>query len=144
MVKRLRRRPLTAESGVRFPMGVPKKQVLHGLVFLFSWGIALFVCATLLHEPQNTGVAFRYMSELTRYTITFTMFSTIPIGVPKKTSPLWACFLFLMGELHTLCAWLCHTNPRTLKTHNVITICKLFIFIFMKWGNLIVNCWGLV
>ena len=33
MVKRLRRRPLTAESGVRFPMGVPKKTSPLGLVF---------------------------------------------------------------------------------------------------------------
>ena len=34
MVKRLRRRPLTAESGVRVPLGVPKKQTHKSCVFL--------------------------------------------------------------------------------------------------------------
>ena len=36
MVKRLRRRPLTAETGVRFPMGLPKKDKLACQVCLFS------------------------------------------------------------------------------------------------------------
>ena len=35
MVKRLRRRPLTAETGVRFPMGLPKKDKLACQVCLF-------------------------------------------------------------------------------------------------------------
>ena len=33
MVKRLRRRPLTAESGVRFPMRVPKPSVIRRLFY---------------------------------------------------------------------------------------------------------------
>ena len=37
MVKRLRRRPLTAESGVRFSLGVPKNnQAIFGLVVFYS------------------------------------------------------------------------------------------------------------
>ena len=36
MVKRLRRRPLTAKTGVRFPMGLPKKK--DGFIpFFFFW-----------------------------------------------------------------------------------------------------------
>ena len=37
MVKRLRRRPLTAESGVRFPLGLPKRSeqaYLFDMLFL--------------------------------------------------------------------------------------------------------------
>ena len=34
MVKRLRRRPLTAESRVRFPMGVPNKNLTICQIFL--------------------------------------------------------------------------------------------------------------
>ncbi len=37
MVKRLRRRPLTAETGVRFPMGLPKKHTtISSCVFCFT------------------------------------------------------------------------------------------------------------
>ncbi len=66
--------------------GTNENKSFTGLFFFFSWGIAHFVCVALLHEPQNTGVAFRYMSELTRYTISLTTFSTIPMGVPKNKS----------------------------------------------------------
>ena len=37
MVKRLRRRPLTAETGVRFPMGLPSEKAYHkGMPFRLS------------------------------------------------------------------------------------------------------------
>ena len=37
MVKRLRRRPLTAKSGVRVPLGLPKKESrFYGFLFSFS------------------------------------------------------------------------------------------------------------
>ena len=40
MVKRLRRSPLTAETGVRFPVGVPKQKdgfFNHPFVLLSTW-----------------------------------------------------------------------------------------------------------
>ena len=43
MVKRLRRRPLTAESGVRFPMGVPEKDKSFMACFF------IYLCLNLLH-----------------------------------------------------------------------------------------------
>ena len=39
MVKRLRRRPLTAKTGVRFPMGLPKKK--DGFIPFFFFGLPL-------------------------------------------------------------------------------------------------------
>ena len=56
MVKRLRRRPLTAESGVRFPMGVPIKAscgfFYFGDVELKNHGIELSV------KKNNAGSLF--------------------------------------------------------------------------------------
>ena len=59
MVKRLRRRPLTAESGVRFPMRVPNKKgstsVLHFLFFP-STGYQTkrqHICVAFLFFPQQ-------------------------------------------------------------------------------------------
>ena len=48
------------------------------LNYLPPWLIAHFVCATLLPEPQNTGLTLHYMSKLTRFAI-----SRFPMGVPK-------------------------------------------------------------
>ena len=36
MVKRLRRSPLKAESGVRFSVGLPKQNTTHRVVFCFG------------------------------------------------------------------------------------------------------------
>ena len=51
MVKRSRRRPLTAESRVRFPMGVPKKALALASTFFYphrEYAMKpLFHCSTL-------------------------------------------------------------------------------------------------
>ena len=158
MVKRLRRRPLTAESGVRFPMGVPQKQVQLGLVSILPrWGIAHSVCATVLHEPQNTGVAFRLVCKHTHYTITFTSFSTIPIlGVPKKHST-WVFFHFSfficpMGN-GTLCVRNCvartpeHWRSMRLNKQDYCTDYVFCCFQVEVWQLLIqnpTNSWKIV
>ena len=72
-----------------------------------------FTHATLLHEPQKSGLAFRYMSKLTRSTITLTSFSTIPMGVPKNPTQMCGIFPF-HGELCVSRMQLCCTNPRNL------------------------------
>ncbi len=64
MVKRLRRSPLTAESGVRFPLGSPKKK-LHFCSFLSKlkkrrFDACFFFLAT---KRKRTSLAFcRYSS----------------------------------------------------------------------------------
>ena len=65
MVKRLRRRPLTAESGVRFPMRVPKKAA-KAAFFLYLTGV----------PKKAAKAAFLFTST----------------GVPKKAAE--AAFLF--------------------------------------------------
>ena len=47
MVKRLRRHPLTVESGVRFPIGLPRKESTT-LVFSF------------FYQKENLSVGFPY------------------------------------------------------------------------------------
>ena len=42
MVKRLRRRPLTAETGVRFPMGLPKEAAQKNFARLLSYKLHVF------------------------------------------------------------------------------------------------------
>ena len=115
MVKRLRRRPLTAESGVRFPMGVPK--ILHKCVgFSFTPRLIVrYTHATTLHEPQNTGLALHYVSELTCSAITLTMFTTIPHGGtnenPNRTHRLGLFFVLFQNykcsKSNFLCIYSC-------------------------------------
>ena len=174
MVKRLRRRPLTAESGVRFPMGVPKTSPLwacfsfyHGELHTlcaqlrctnprtlgwrstmqvnlfvsllrslcslrFPWGyqktctfvwVFLFprgaLCvdthATLLHEPQNTGLTLIYASKLARFTIPSLCSLRFPMGVPKNKS-YTGLFFYTLGNC-TLCVrnWFCLKNCLTIE-----------------------------
>ena len=65
---------------------------LHKLVQVFTyyflvlnysppWLIAHYVCATLLPEPQNTGLTLHYVSRLTRFAI-----SRFPMGYQKNKS----------------------------------------------------------
>lgn len=49
MVKRLRRSPLTAESGVRFPLGSPKKEIIR-LFELFFFFVFLFFSFFTFHS----------------------------------------------------------------------------------------------
>ena len=111
---------------------------------LIPWGICTpCVRGFATRTPEHwAGVSLYEWTHSLHYYVHYVLYDSH--GGTKKTSPSRACFSFSHGELHTLCAQPCCTNPRTLKTHNVITLCKLFIFIFRKWGNLIVNCWGLV
>ena len=138
MVKRLRRRPLTAESGVRFPMGVPKKSytiVWDFYLFLlasFTWGIAHFVCVALPHEPQNTGLAFHSASKLARFTITLTLFSTIPHGGTKKSCTIvWDFYLFLLASF-TRCLSLC-IGYSSIYHKKIGGAGGLLRFVFGKW-----------
>ena len=77
MVKRLRRRPLTAESGVRFPMGLPTKSTILVLFSLLNLGNrtpwfdpcragradALPACRSLCSLAKNTPLGcFLYAS----------------------------------------------------------------------------------
>ena len=55
-----------------------------GIFFYPRGALCVSTHATMLHEPQNTGLAFHYMSKLTRSTITLTLFSTIPHGGTNK------------------------------------------------------------
>ena len=57
MVKRLRRRPLTAESGVRFPMRVPKETgTAMCLFFVYSaWGICAQAQLPTTRQRRLTG-----------------------------------------------------------------------------------------
>ena len=86
--------------------GTRKRQVIYGLFFylfmlksLAHGELCVITHATMLHEPQNTGLAFRYMSKLTRYTITLTMFTTIPMGVPKNPTRLCGIFTYSFSLL---------------------------------------------
>ena len=81
MVKRLRRRPLTAESGVRFPMRVPKKAA-EAAFFFTSTGYQKRQ-QRLLFLFTSTGVPKRQQKLLFLFTST---------GVPKKAAK--AAFLF--------------------------------------------------
>ena len=73
MVKRLRRSPLTAESGVRFPLGSPKKK-LHFCSFLSKlkkrrFDACFFFLAT---KRKRTSLAFcRYSSSEVFYSKCF-------------------------------------------------------------------------
>ena len=73
---------------------------LHNLVQVFTYYffiltysppclIAHCVCATLLPEPQNTGLTLHYVSKLTRFAI-----SRFPMGVPKNNKSFGACFFY--------------------------------------------------
>ena len=42
------------------------------------------------------------------------IWGSIPHGGTKKKNKSSDLFFSFHGELHTACAWLCHTNPRTL------------------------------
>ena len=59
MVKRLRRRPLTAETGVRFPMGLPKKHTtISSCVFCFTSDRVLHIALQAGILAQRGGVFF--------------------------------------------------------------------------------------
>lgn len=60
MVKRSRRRPLTAESRVRFPMGVPKKALALASAFVLPpQGICNETFVSLLHATRGEPVESR-------------------------------------------------------------------------------------
>ena len=92
--------------------------ILHSS--FIPWGIAHSVCATMLHEPQKSGLAFRYMSKHTRSTITLTSFSTIPVGVPKRTLIMSVFSFFILhssftlwGIAHCVCATMLHEPQKS-------------------------------
>ena len=116
MVKRLRRRPLTAESGVRFPMRVPKKAA-EAAFFFTSTGVpkkaaeaAFFIClnrgtkkgsrSCFFYLPQQ-GYQKRQQKLLFLFTSTGVpkrqqklLFLFTSTGVPKKAAEA-AFFLYL-------------------------------------------------
>ena len=64
------------------------------------------MCATLLLEPQNTGLTLHYVSKLIRFAI-----SRFPMGVPKKTSPLGLVFFIRCLQRHVINACVvCNCN----------------------------------
>jgi hypothetical protein len=81
--------------------------------FSFPWGIMRFTHATLLHEPQNTGLALHYASELARfrYYVHYVHYDSHGGTNENKSKGL---FFYFHGELQTMCAQLRCTNPRTL------------------------------
>ena len=82
MVKRSRRRPLTAESGVRFPLGVPKNNKAYfGFIFLLPGVCALHTVApatnrTVLARLLNASIP------LSRYMVFDHI--DVPLGSTKK------------------------------------------------------------
>ena len=79
--------------------------------------IAHSVCATLLPEPQNTGLALHYVSKLTRF-----RYFTIPHGGTKKALVLSAFSFFI---LHFSFTPMSHC---TLCVHNFCAIIVSFNF----------------
>ena len=89
---------------------------LHNLVQVFTyyflvlnysppWLIAHFVCATLLPEPQNTGLTLHYVSKLTRFAI-----SRFPMGYQKNKS-FGTCFFIRCLQRHVINACVvCNSN----------------------------------
>ncbi len=61
MVKRLRRRPLTAESGVRVPLGVPKKYKAFCLVFLCLPGESARALGVRIAHTRTVLACARYI-----------------------------------------------------------------------------------
>ena len=104
------------------PHGGTKKSYTSVWDFFLPNG-ALCVIRTQLRctNPRTSGLAFRYMSKLTRSTITFTTFSTIPHGGTKN--PTQACGIFLPnGELCVVRTQLCCTNPRNWAGARILKI----------------------
>ena len=82
------------------PHGGTKKSYTNVWDFLLPQGaLCVSTHATMLHEPQNTGLAFHYVNKLTRSTITFTLFTTIPHGGTKNPTPMCGIFFYPKGAL---------------------------------------------
>ena len=100
MVKRSRRRPLTAESRVRFPMGVPKKALALASAFVLPpQGICNETFVSLLHamrgEPVESRLTLAHKCIFVRYAITEgSSLPTIPYGGTKKSTRACECFCF--------------------------------------------------
>ena len=101
---------------------------LHNLVQVFTfyflvlnysppWLITHFVCATLLPEPQNTGLTLHYVSKLTRFAI-----SRFPMGVPKKTSPLGLVFFIRCLQRHAINACVVCNCNRCVTSHCTLRV----------------------
>ena len=97
MVKRLRRRPLTAESGVRFPMRVPKKAA-KAAFFLYLTRVpkkaaeaAFFFTSTGVPKKAAEAAFFIYLDRGTKKAAEAAFLFT-STGVPKKGAE--AAFLF--------------------------------------------------
>ncbi len=115
MVKRLRRHPLTVESGVRVPLGVPNKHLWRKVLFLTS-SLGDSLCANkfpfcTLHLPNKCNPCFHQgvfgtpsvFHTATRRLTEFHSLMRVPLGVPNKH--LWRKVLFLTSSLgDSLCA----------------------------------------
>ena len=98
MVKRLRRRPLTAESGVRFPMRVPKKAA-KAAFFIYLTGVpkkaaeaAFFIYLTGVPKKAAEAAFFIYLDRGTKKGSKSCFFS-LPHRGTKKGSR--SCFFYL-------------------------------------------------
>ena len=71
MVKRLRRSPLTAETGVRFPVGVPnkKERISSVLFYLLSLWVETNICVCKSFGSAIVAILLR---------------RCFPVGVPKQ------------------------------------------------------------
>ena len=76
------------------------------------------MCATLLHESQNTGLALHYMSKLTRF-----RYFTIPHGGTKKTSPLGLVFFIRCSQRHVINACVVCNCNRCVSPMSYCTLC---------------------
>ena len=98
MVKRLRRRPLTAESGVRFPMRVPKKAA-KAAFFLYLTGVpkkaakaAFLFTSTGVPKKAAEAAFFLYLNKGTKKGSRSCFFIYLDRGTKKGSR---SCFFYL-------------------------------------------------
>ena len=120
MVKRLRRRPLTAESGVRFPMGVPKTCTISCRFLLITSSFLLIHPHVSLHtpcaqlrcpNPRTLGWRFTMWANSL-----VSLFHDSPWGYQKKTSPVGLVFFIRCLQRHVInacvvCNWSRSVSP---------------------------------
>ena len=95
--------------------------IFHFYFFIFHSPpclIAHLVCATLLPEPQNTGLTLHYVSKLTRF-----RYFTIPHGGTKKTSPLRLVFFIRCLQRHVINACVVCNCNRCVSPMSHCTLC---------------------
>ena len=131
---------LRSLRSLRFPMGVPEKDKSFMACFFYLFilkslahgELCVITHATMLHEPQNTGLAFHSASKLARFTITLTLFSTIPHGGTKKSCTIvWDFYLFLLAS-STRCLSLC-IGYSSIYHKKIGGAGRLLRFVFGKW-----------